>query len=100
MNGEIDMSIYKDQFDRLHTSVTAESVITAANAESHKKKVKKAIAIPVALAAAMSILVVSVGAACNWDFKSLILTDYTRNRRETAQLVGSDLYINDQLFMY
>ena len=100
MNGGTNMSIYKEQFDKLHTSVTAEKVIAAANAKSYRKRINKAIAIPVALAAAMSVLVVSVGAACNWDFRSLILTDYTRNRHETAELAVSDIYSNEQLFMY
>ncbi len=94
------MSIYKEQFDKLHTSVTAESVIAAANAESHKKKKNKAIAIPVALAAAMSILVVAVGAACNWDFKSLLISDYARSRQEFAQ--GNEFWAGKEQepFMY
>ncbi len=79
------MSIYKEQFDKLHTSVTAESLIAVANAESHKKKINKAIAIPVALAAAMSILVVSVGAATNWDINSLFA-----NYNDTRQTISAE----------
>lgn len=83
------MSIYKEQFDKLHTSVTAESVIAAANTGTTKRRVNKAVAIPVVIAAAMSILVVSVGAACNWDFKSLLVSDYTRERKNASEVANA-----------
>ena len=85
------MSIYKEQFDKLHTSVTAESVIAAANAESHKKKINKAIAIPVALAAAMSILVVSVGALVNYFHQQSVDIFFPdASGTETASLIEED----------
>lgn len=94
------MSIYKEQFDKLHTNVTAESVIAAASTGTTKRRVNKAVAIPVVIAAAMSILVVSVGAACNWDFKSLLVSDYSDYRRDSAKWNEPYIGTEHEQFMY
>lgn len=94
------MSIYKEFYGGMQSSLSGEEILAAANAKSHGKRINKAIAIPVALAAAMSVLVVSVGAACNWDFKSLLISDYARSRQEFAK--GNEFWAGKEQepFMY
>ena len=69
------MSIYKEYFNEVESSLSGEEILADA-AKKSKKRINKAAAIPIIIAAAMSICVVSVGAACNWDFKSLLVSDY------------------------
>ncbi|MBP3856379.1 MAG: hypothetical protein IK990_12300 [Ruminiclostridium sp.] len=94
------MSIYNEQFDRLHTGVTAESVIAAASTKKYKRHINKAVTILVVIIAALSVCFVSVGAACNWDFKSLLVSDYSRNRREFAEVNDNWTGKEQEPFMY
>ena len=94
------MSIYKDYFDGMQSEVTGEDILAAAKESTPKKRVRKAAVIPIVVAAAMSLLVISVGAACNWDFRSLVMTNYSRNRRDTAKWADTNLSGGEELFMY
>ena len=62
------MSIYKEYFNEVESSLSGEKILADA-AKKSKKRINKAAAIPIIIAAAMSICVVSVGSACNWDFE-------------------------------
>ncbi|MBQ9384310.1 MAG: hypothetical protein IJT87_08740 [Ruminiclostridium sp.] len=53
-----------------------------------KKKTKRALVIAASVAAAAA-LTVSVGAACNWDLRSLLINDYTRERKFAAEAANA-----------
>lgn len=83
------MSIYKEYFNDVQSSLTGEEILAAATAKAPKKRINKAAVIPIVIAAAMSICVVSVGAACNWDFKLLLISDYTRERKNASEVANA-----------
>ncbi len=80
------MSIYKEYFDEMQSSLNGEEILAAAGTALPQKRINKAVVIPIAIAVVVSVLVVSVGAACSWDFKSLLVSDYSRERREYAKI--------------
>lgn len=94
------MSIYKEYFDEVQSGLSGEEILSAAAEKAPKKRINKAAAIPIAIAAAMCALVVSVGAACSWDFKSLLINDYARERQEYAK--GNEFWAGKEQepFMY
>lgn len=94
------MSIYNDKLGELHTSVSAEEIIAAAKSEVPKKRISRAAAIPIVIAAAMSILVVSVGAACSWDLGSLLISEYSGYRRDKAMWDVYTAGTEQEQFMY
>ena len=94
------MSIYKEQLGRLHTGLDEEALLAAARSYGGRKSVNKALVIPIAAAAAMSVGVVSVGASCSWDFKSLLISDYSRERKMIADAYKEAPSWFSEPFMY
>ncbi len=91
------MSIYKDYLDEMQSSLSGEEILKAAR---KSKRINKAAAVPIAIAAAMSALVVSVGAACSWDFGSLLISEYTNYRRDSAKWNEYTAGTEQEQFMY
>ncbi|MBP3857862.1 MAG: hypothetical protein IK990_19840 [Ruminiclostridium sp.] len=94
------MSVYKEYLDKMQSSLTGEEILEIAKRGRVKKPIRKVYAALAITAAVFITGTVTVGAACNWDFKSLLMNDYSRSRHELSQVNEYRAGREQEPFMY
>ena len=97
---DIWSEIYEKHYD--DTENICDKIISMAEKITDKpirKKPKRAFAIAASIVSAAA-LTVSVGAACNWDFLSLLINEYSGYRRDSAKWNEYNAGTEQEQFMY
>ncbi len=94
------MSVYKEYLDSMQSSLTGGEILETAQRKRKTKSIRKVYAALAITAAVFITGAVTVGAACNWDFKSLLMNDYSRERKTLADVYNEAPSWFSEPFMY